>query len=71
MGSEALMREDMDCPGCGREGIPRHMVACSECWHRMPQAIKMPIRQTNPGGFARLRAIYKAREWLIANKRKR
>lgn len=63
------MSPDMDCPGCDKTGVSQAMVACFSCWHRMPQAIKMPIRNTSPGGIARMRAIAAARKWLKENRK--
>lgn len=32
-----------DCPGCRRKQIPYRLLACPQCWHRLPDEIRRKV----------------------------
>lgn len=58
---------NMECPGCGVQ-VPRTLVACKTCWHKLPSEMRSAIYRTKPHGINRMREIGKARLWLAANR---
>lgn len=54
-----------NCPGCQKPGIPHHMLACGECWHKLPRALRDKI---TAGGDARLFNVSVALTWYRQNR---
>lgn len=51
------------CPGrCGRIGVPRHKLACRDCWHRLPVDLRHRISYTwsRADGAAHMAALTEA-----------
>lgn len=59
----------MDCPGCGRPGVSRALVACAPCWRRLPGDLVRGINRSTVGTFGRVRAVAACRDWFRANAR--
>lgn len=66
------------CPGrCGATTIPRHLLACRDCWRRLPKVYKDPIRHTyrkaagkpltDPAWIAHRNAVKAAFIWYADN----
>lgn len=58
------------CPGgCGKQ-IPRALVACPQCWARLPAPLRAAVNRTyearrtsGPASWAHLRALSQALDW--------
>lgn len=54
------MADTHDCPGgCGQQ-VPRHLLACLDCWWLLPTELRHAIQR---GGMHRLRAVSAAVQW--------
>jgi hypothetical protein len=62
-----------NCPGGCDRTVPRHLLACSPCWWRMPEEMRKEIniayarRAHDPAGHRRV--IVEAYQWFRANPR--
>lgn len=58
-----------ECPGCGRDGVSRHMFACRACWYALPVELRHRIQHgwrhsasEHVAATAEARAFYRAEQ---------
>lgn len=40
------MIERHDCPGCGKDDVPKYMFACVTCWDALPDRLRDRVKST-------------------------
>lgn len=62
------MEQYRPCPGCTTL-IEGRMLACRQCWKRVPAMLKARFSVTEPSSAPRRRLIYEIRKWVADNPR--
>jgi hypothetical protein len=60
-----------NCPGCGQPGIHNRNIACANCWHDVPEDMKLWLDETYADRREYPTAYHAARAQIMAWLRQR